>query len=334
MVLKDKFAIAGQSASEVAEVATTTSSAPSPNGASHAGGASSVSWVPTRPWRHWYVITEWTCLALVLGLAGWFRLWNLQQNRWGTTYYSAAVRSALDSWQNFFYISFDPGGFVSVDKPPVALWVQVLSAKLFGFSQLSVLMPQAVMGILSVLILWHLVRRQFGTLAALLAALALAVTPISVAVDRTNNTDACLAFVLLLSGWALIHAAEKGSLWLLLLSMLLVGIGFNTKMLAAFVVLPTYYLVYLLGAPVTWRSRLGDLALATFVVFAVSLSWAIAYDLTPEENRPFVDSTQNNSMLTLIVQHNGLERFVRRGRGRGAPRPARGPSQQPFGPAS
>ena len=93
----------------------------------------------------------------------------------------------MESWHNFFYNAFDPGGFVSVDKPPVALWVQVLSAKLFGFSQLSILAPQAIMGTLSVLILWHLVRRHFGALAAFLAALALAVMPISVAVERTNN---------------------------------------------------------------------------------------------------------------------------------------------------
>ena len=150
----------------------------------------------------WWVllIAECVCLLLTLSLAGWLRLWNLEQNHWGTTYYTAAVRSGMESWHNFFYNSFDPGGFVSVDKPPVAIWVQVLSAKLFGFSQLSVLVPQAMMGILSVLILWYLVRRRFGPLAAFLAALALAVTPISVAVERTNNTDACLAFVLLLSG--------------------------------------------------------------------------------------------------------------------------------------
>ena len=269
-------------------------------------------------------VVAWCCaleclgLVLTLTLAGWLRLWNLQQNGWGTAYYTAAVRSGTDSWHNFFYNSFDPGGFVSVDKPPVAIWVQVLSAKLFGFSQLSVLAPQAVMGILSVLILWYLVRRTFGALAAFLAALALALMPISVAVERTNNTDACLAFVLLLSGWALIRAAEKGSIWLLLLSMFLVGVAFNTKMLAAFVVLPTFYLIYLLGAPVSWRSRLGDLALASFVLFSVSLSWAVIYDLTPEDDRPYADSTQNNSMLTLIVQHNGVERFIRRGRGRRA----------------
>src|SRR5207244_13458465 len=166
---------------------------------------------PSHSWRRLFLVTECIWLALAVTVAGWLRLWDLQQNRWGTTYYTAAVRSALDSWHNFFYNSFDPGGFVSVDKPPVALWVQVLSAKLFGFSPLSVLAPQAVMGTLSVLILWHLVRRRFGPLAAFLAALALAVMPISVAVERTNNTDACLAFVLLLSGWALIPATQTGT---------------------------------------------------------------------------------------------------------------------------
>src|SRR6516162_3301008 len=295
--------------------------------------------VPPRSRR---IVMAAECIGLVLtvALAGGLRLWNLQQNGWGTTYYSAAVRSGMESWHNFFYNSLDPGGFVCVDKPPVAIWIQVLSAKLFGFTQLSVLVPQAVMGTLSVLILWHLVRRRFGPLAAVLAALSLAVMPISVAIERSNNTDACLAFVLLLSGWALLRAAEKGSVWLLMLSMFLVGIGFNTKMLAAFVVLPTFYLVYLLGAPVSWRSRLGDLALASFVLFSVSLSWAVLYDLTPEDDRPYADSTQNNSMLTLIVQHNGVERFVRRGRGRparatgaaaGAGRPA-GPQDGPAGP--
>jgi 4-amino-4-deoxy-L-arabinose transferase-like glycosyltransferase len=278
--------------------------------------------------RRLVVAAEYIGLFLAVALAGWLRFWNLQRNGWGTPYYTAAVRSGTESWHNFFYNAFDPGGFVSVDKPPVALWVQIVSAKLFGFSQLSVLAPQAVMGTLSILILWHLVRRQFGALAALLSALALAVTPISVAVERTNNTDACLAFVLLLAGWALLRAAEKGSVWLLLLSMFLMGVGFNTKMLAAFVVLPTFYLVYLLGAPVSWRSRLGDLALATFVVFGVALSWAVIYDLTPEDDRPYVDSTQNNSMLTLIVEHNGMQRFVRRGRGPAGRGPAAAVVQQ------
>ena len=141
--------------------------------------------------RRLLLAVEWAALILAVALAGWLRLWNLEQNGWGTDYYTAAVRSGMDSWHNFFYNALDPGGFVCVDKPPVAIWVQVLSAKLFGFNKYSVLVPQALMGTLSVLIIWHLTRRRFGPLAAFLAALALAVTPISVAVERTNNTDAC-----------------------------------------------------------------------------------------------------------------------------------------------
>jgi 4-amino-4-deoxy-L-arabinose transferase-like glycosyltransferase len=289
---------------------------------------------PTPPkapgrWVAW--VCECLGLVLILTLAGGLRLWRLDQNGWGTDYYTAGVRSMMDSWHNFFYNSFDPGGFVCVDKPPVALWVQVASAKVFGFTPLSILVPQAVMGTLSVLIVYYLVRRRFGAWAAFLAGLALAVTPISIAVDRSNNTDTCLVFVLLLAAWALLRATEKGSLWLLLLSMVLVGVGFNTKMLAAFVVLPTFYLVYFLGSPVSWRHRLGDLALATFVVFGVSLSWAVAYDLTPEDERPYAGSTRNNSMLTLVIEHNGLERFARRG-GRGGGPALRNPAAVPNRP--
>ncbi len=274
---------------------------------------------PVKAGRRWVAwLGEGLGLIIVLTLAGGLRLWRLEQNGWGTDYYTASVRSMMASWHNFFYNSFDPGGFVCVDKPPVALWVQVVSAKLFGFTPLSILVPEAVMGTLSVLIVYYLVRRRFGVWAGLLAGLALAVTPISIAVDRANNTDCCLVFVLLLAAWALLRAAEKGSVWLLLLAMVLVGVGFNTKMLAAFVVLPTFYLIYFLGAPVSWRHRLGDLALATFVVFGVSLSWAVAFDLTPEDERPYAGSTRNNSMLSLIIEHNGLERFTRRG-GRGGP---------------
>ena len=251
-------------------------------------------------------------VAIVLLTAG-LRLWRLDQNGYGTQYYAAGVRSMLTTWHNFFYNSFDPAGFVSVDKPPVALWVQVTSAKLFGFHGLSVLLPQVLEGVAAVWVVYHLVQRQLGASAGLLAALFLAITPVSVAIDRSSNTDSCLVFVLLLAAWALMRAAEDGKRGLLLLSMALVGIGFNVKMLAAFVVLPTFVLVYFLGAPVGWRRRLADLTMAAIVLAAVSLSWALAYDLTPPDRRPFAGSSKTNSMLELVVGHNGIERFVRRG---------------------
>ncbi len=155
----------------------------------------------------WEVIA----LATVLILALVLRLWGLDQNRWGNEYYTAAVRSMAINWHNFFYTAFDPAGFISIDKPPVALWLQVISVKLFGFHPLSILMPQVLEGIGSVWLLFHLVRRRFGASAALLAALFLAITPVWVAVNRTNNTDSCLLLVLLLATWTLMKAKESSS---------------------------------------------------------------------------------------------------------------------------
>lgn len=249
-------------------------------------------------------------LIAILGLGLALRLWHLSQNGWGNEYYTAGVRSMTTGWRNFFYNSFDPAGFVSVDKPPVALWIQVASVKLFGFHGLSVLIPQVLEGMAAVWILYHLVPRRFGASAGLLAAFFLAVMPVSVAIDRSSNTDSCLVLVLLLAAWALIRAAEEGNRCLLLLSMALVGLGFNVKMLAAFVVLPTFVLVYLLGAPLSRGRRFRDLALGACVLATVSLAWVAVYDLTPKEQRPFAGTTRNNSMLELAIGPYAVGRFV------------------------
>lgn len=254
--------------------------------------------------------SEALALAMVVAVAAGLRLWRLDQNGWDNEYYAAAVRSMAVSLHNFLYNAFDPAGFVSVDKPPVALWIQVLGVKLLGFQGVSVLLPQVVEGLGAVLLAYHLVRRASGPAAGLLAALFLALTPVSVAVDRSGNTESCLVLVLLLAAWALLRAAEEGRLLLLVLAMALIGLAFNVKMLAAFVVVPAFMLVYLLGAPVSWRRRLVDLSLAGIVLVAVSLPWIAAYDLTPADRRPFAGSSRGNSMLELAVSHNGLGRFV------------------------
>ena len=226
---------------------------------------------------------EWAGLAAILALAAGLRIWRLDQNGYGNPYYGAAVRSMLASGSNFFFGSFDPVGIVTVDKPPVALWIQAAGAKLLGYGSYGLLLPQALMGVASVALTYHLVRRVFGAGAGLLAGLALAITPICVAVDRDNLPDTALVLALLLAAWALSRAAETGRLGPLLLAMALVGVGFNIKMLAAFVVLPTFVLAYWPGRPdlgggrgsSTWRSRAAVLA-------ATSLSWSIAVELTPE----------------------------------------------------
>jgi 4-amino-4-deoxy-L-arabinose transferase-like glycosyltransferase len=224
------------------------------------------------------------------------------------------VRSMAQSWHDFLFNAFDPAGFVSLDKPPLAFWLQVASVKLLGFSGVALHLPQLIEGVATVALLHHLVARRFGAPAGLLAALFLAVTPISVAVDRSNNTDSCLVLLLVLSSWPLIVATERGSTRRLLLAAALVGLAFNAKMLAALVVVPGFAALYLAAAPVPWRRRLIDCGLAGIVLAAVSLSWIMVYDLTPAAERPYAGSSHDNSMLELVVGHNGIERLIHRPR--------------------
>ena len=250
-------------------------------------------------------------LTLVAAIAVLARSWQLSQNDFGRQYYAAGVRSMLDSWHNFLFNAFDPAGFVSIDKPPVAIWLQVASAKLLGFSALSILLAQVMAGLAAVLLVYVLVRKYWGGTAGTIAALSLALSPVNVAVDRSNNTESCLILVLLAGVWLGMRAAETGRLAMLCAAMAAIGIGFNVKMGAALVLAPALALMFSLarrGAPVTWH--LGRQTMAGIVLVAVSLSWAIFFDLTPAHDRPYAGSTKHNSMLELALVHNGAARFV------------------------
>jgi 4-amino-4-deoxy-L-arabinose transferase-like glycosyltransferase len=264
-----------------------------------------VSWKQTFPW--WYILG----MSAVVLLSILLNFYRLGQDGYDNLYYAAGIESMLMNWHNFFFVSFDPAGFVSIDKPPVSFWLQVGSARLFGLSPWSVLLPQALAGVLSVPLLAYLVRRTFGPLAGLLAAVALAVTPISVVTNRNMTMDSLLTFVLLLAAWALLRAVETGRLRLLVLSFLLVGIGFNIKMLDAYLILPAFILLYWFSAPYAKKIRLWHLALATGVLLLVSLCWITAVDLTPATQRPFVGSSgSSNSELQLALLYNGGTRIL------------------------
>ncbi len=264
----------------------------------------------------------WQRLALggILLVSIFMNFFQLGKNGFGS-FYPPAVRSMMDNWHNFFFSSYDPGGFVTIDKPPVGFWLQVLSSKIFGFTPFSVLLPQAIAGVLSVLLLYHLVQRHFGKVAGLLAALGLALSPISIVTNRNVTIDSTLALVLLLGAWAVIRAAETGRLRWLLLAAALVGLGFNIKMLEAYLVVPAFGLLYLLAAPKRIWVRIVHLVLATMVLLVISLSWAVAVDLTPASQRPYVGSTQDNSELSLALGYNGIDRLL--GRFGGGARPNR-----------
>ena len=224
-------------------------------------------------------------------------------------YYAATVKSMLTSWHNFFYAAFDPGGFVSVDKPPLGFWVQALSATLFGFNGFALLLPQAFAGVLAVALVYRLVARVFGIWAGIIAALVLTVTPISIAANRNNTIDSQLVLTSLLAAWAVSIAAERGQWRWLIVSAILVGIGFNIKMLQAYLVLPAFWLTYLIAARTRWYSRVAHLALATLVLIVVSFAWIAIFDATPAEARPYAGSSHNNSMMELVVGHNGIKRL-------------------------
>jgi 4-amino-4-deoxy-L-arabinose transferase-like glycosyltransferase len=253
---------------------------------------------------------QWLALGGVMLISLFMNFYQLGQNGFGNLYYATGVRSMLDNLHNFFFVSYDPGGFVTIDKPPLGFWLQVLSAKIFGFTPFSVFLPQALAGVLSVLLLYHLVRRHFGVVAGMLAALALAISPISVVTSRNNTIDSTLILVMLLGAWTVMRAAETGKWRWLLLTAALLGLGFNIKMLEAYLVVPAYALLYLLAAPRSLKMRIAQLLAAAMVMLTISLSWAVAVDLTPASQRPYVGSSQNNSEISLAIGYNGIQRLL------------------------
>ncbi|MEA3349450.1 MAG: glycosyltransferase family 39 protein, partial [Chloroflexota bacterium] len=227
------------------------------------------------------------------------------------------------------------GGSVTVDKPPLGFWVQAVSAYIFGVNGFALALPQSLAGVFSIAVLYQLVRKYFGIWAGLAAALALSVTPITIATERNNTIDGLLVFVLLLGAWAFIKAAESGKTRYLLLGAFLVGLGFNIKMLQAYMVLPAFYAVYALGSRQPWWGRILQLGAATVVLLLVSFAWVAAVDLTPAENRPFIGSSENNTVLELIIGHNGLSRLGLNDRGPGGADGPRAKNSNPQpGPAT
>jgi 4-amino-4-deoxy-L-arabinose transferase-like glycosyltransferase len=247
-------------------------------------------------------------LAGVLVVAAVLDTHRLSQNGYGNIFYSAGDKSMLGSLHNFFFVSFDPGGLITVDKPPLALWVQTLSAKLFGFTPLSLLLPEAIIGVLSVALLYRVLARRLGGWAGVAGALALAVFPSFVAISRTNNVDALLIIFMILSCDAALSACESGRWRTLLWSGALVGLAFNTKTLAAYLIVPGIALGYLLCAPGAWSRRLVQLLAAGAVMVLVSASWMAVVELTPASKRPFVGSSTNNTETGLTFSYNGFGR--------------------------
>lgn len=248
-------------------------------------------------------------LCGILLLSAILNFANLSIEGYGNSYYAAGVKSMMINFKNFFFVSFDPSGFVSIDKPPLGFWIQTISAKIFGFSGWSILFPEALAGVISVALVYYIVKRSFGTAAGLISALFLTITPVFIATSRNNTIDNLLVVTLLIACLFLSKAAEKGNFKYLIISLVLVGIGFNIKMLEAYMVAPALYITYLISSAAPVKKRLKHLVIGSIILIAVSFSWAIVVDLVPSQYRPFVGSSTNNTVIELISGHNGIARL-------------------------
>jgi 4-amino-4-deoxy-L-arabinose transferase-like glycosyltransferase len=273
-------------------------------------------------------------LAAVMSLAAALNLWALSRNGWANDYYAAAVKSMSGSWHDFLFASLDKGGVMTVDKPPLALWVQALSVRVFGFHSLSILVPQALMGVASVALVYDLVRRRFGRVAGFAAGLALALTPIAVAISRHNNPDSLLVLCSVAALWCTVRAFDAApggtsrhrsdtstrtpdsrmstptsTRWLVAAGVC-VGLGFETKMLVALVVVPGIAAAWLWVAPAA-RGRvhaLRQLLAGGVAMLLVGGAWPLLVELTPAADRPWVSGTSDNTILSLIFEYNGVGR--------------------------
>ncbi len=246
---------------------------------------------------------------LVLGaLAGALNLWALSRNGFAAEYYAGAVRSMAGSWHAFLYGSFDPAGVMTVDKPPLALWIQALSARIFGFGPWSLLVPQALMGVATVLLTYDLTRLRFGRAAGFAAGLALALTPVMVAISRHNNLDALLVLCVTAALWCLVRGLQDGRTRWIVLCGVCVGLGFEAKMAAALVAVPAIAAAWLYAAPLEWRVAVRRLAAGAAAALAAGGAWPVLVALTPAADRPWVSGTDDNSIWSLILGYNGLGR--------------------------
>jgi 4-amino-4-deoxy-L-arabinose transferase-like glycosyltransferase len=256
-------------------------------------------------------------LLLITGAGAFLRFYQLGANDNWNAYYAAAIRSMLSSPANFFFVAAEPGGSVTIDKPPLGLWIQAISALIFGINGFAVMLPQALAGVIAIPVLHRIISRRFGVLAGLIAALCLAVTPVTIAAERNNTIDGTLVLTLLLAAWSFLAATETGRLRYLWLGAVLIGLAFNIKMLQAFLPVPAFYGLYLLAGRSTLIRRIAHLGIATVILVAVSLAWVIAVDLTPADQRPYIGSSSNNTVTDLLVGYNGLQRLLGGQRGAG-----------------
>ena len=237
-------------------------------------------------------------------------LWNLSESGWANSFYSAAAQAGSVNWEAFFYGSSDAGNSITVDKPPASLWLMALSVRVFGLSSFSILLPEALMGVATVGVLYATLRRRFSAGTALLGGAVLALTPVAALMFRFNNPDALLVLLLTLAAYFTLRAIDDGRLRWMLWAGVMVGLGFLTKQLQVLLIVPPIALVFLWASPLKIGKRLLH-GLAALGAMVVSAGWWVAIvELVPASMRPYIGGSQTNSFLELTFGYNGFGRLT------------------------
>ncbi|ASN50986.1 glycosyltransferase family 39 protein [Sinomonas sp. R1AF57] len=257
--------------------------------------------------------------AALLVATAFTYLWNLTNSGWANEFYAAAVQAGSKDWTAWFFGSIDAGNAITVDKPPAAFWLPGLLGRIFGFNSFTMLLPEALMGVAAVALLYAAVKRVSGPAAGLIAGAALAATPVAALMFRFNNPDAMLTFCLVAAAYMTVRAIEKAGWKWLTGAGTLIGLAFLTKMLQGVIIVPALGLAYLWAAPTTLGRRLLHLLGALGGIVAVAGAYILAFTLTPASARPYMAGSQTNSFLELTFGYNGLARIFgnRAGGGQG-----------------
>ncbi|MEU4462775.1 glycosyltransferase family 39 protein [Streptomyces sp. NPDC024017] len=266
---------------------------------------------PPAPPQDAATAPRWSLPALlaILALAAVLYSWNLSSSGLNS-FYSAAVLSGTESWKAWFFGSLDAGNFLTVDKPPLALMVMGLSCRVFGYGTWQMMAPMIAAALATIWILHSSVKRVFGHAAAAVAALVLALTPITVAINRDNNPDTLLVFLMVAGAALALRATRDGRLLPLLGSAACFGLAFNTKMLQGYIALPAVFVVYLYAAKPAVVKRIVNLVLAGVALAVSSFWWAAAVSLVPASERPYIGGSTDGTAWNLIMGYNGLGRIL------------------------
>jgi 4-amino-4-deoxy-L-arabinose transferase-like glycosyltransferase len=268
-------------------------------------------------------------LFVLLAATAVLYLWGLGSSGWANDYYAAAAQAGTQDWKAWLFGSLDAGNAITVDKPPASLWLMALSGRIFGFSAFTMLLPQALMGVAAVGVLYATVRRSSGPAAGLIAGAALALTPVATLMFRFNNPDALLVLLLVVAAYCMVRAIETASTRWMVLTGCVIGFAFLAKLLQAFLVVPGLALAFLVAAPVGIPKRLGKLVIGG-IAMVVAGGWYLALvHFWPADSRPYIGGSSDNSLLQLTLGYNGLDRVLGSGGGDvphgGTPPPGGGP---------